>query len=296
MMEFRPLISEAEMMNASAGGICSIPLAEFEEWFTSHGDAAMQNQSGEAYASVANGIRWGLPKVIIPFVPFGWLAAEKNPADRAGMLDGVARLNVYNLDDKSRIVNPALDEAHHLRSTSQDLTTAVREKGSCDEPSCFVHPVHLTTGCGRSDCHPSNTFGLTGDIGVDHHRKVCSGLINTKKTGMMGAAGPVGGRYLRIATTRTLSQRSGAGKSGGSKVIAIRYATVCDNCSRRTCWGVCGTDNHVRFTIIHLQGIGRALVGLDPRRSDYDEVIHLLTEACGGVPPVISDRPFSASA
>jgi hypothetical protein len=296
MMEFRPLISEAEIMNASAGGMCSIPLVELSEWYSLGGDAAMQNQSGEAYASPANEIRWGLPKVEIPFVPHGWLACDENPADRAGMLDGVARLNVYNLDDKARIVNPALDEAHHLRSTSQDLTTGVREKGSCGEASCFIHPIHMTSGCGRSDCYPSNTYGVTGDIGTEHHRKVCSGLTNTKKTAILGVQFS-GTPYARlvIALTRTLGQRSGAGKSGGSKLIAIRYATTCDNCHRRTCWGVCGTDNHMRFCIVMSQK-GRTLVGLDPRRSDYDEVIHLLTEALGGVPPVISDRPFSASA
>jgi hypothetical protein len=51
----------------------------------------------------------------------------------------------------------------------------------------------------------------------------------------------------------------------------------------------------MRFTIVMSQK-GRTLVGLDPRRSDYDEVIHLLTQALGGVPPVISDSPFSATA
>ena len=242
MMGLRRLITEAEIMNASAGGITTIPLAEFEEWFTSHGDAAMLSQSGEAYASPANGIRWGLPKVIIPYVPIGWLACDENPADRAGMLDGVARLNVYNLDDKSRIVNPSVDEAHHLRSTTQDLTTAVRELGSCGDPSCWVHPVHRTTTCG--DCQPSGCYAETGDIGTAHHRKVCSGLWNTKKTAILGVqfSGTPHARLV-IVMCRTLSQRSGAGKSGGSKLIAIRYATTCD-CGRSTCWGICATDNH----------------------------------------------------
>jgi hypothetical protein len=298
MMEFKPLISEAEMKNASDGGISTIPLAEFSEWYARNGDAAMLNQSGEAYASPANRIRWGLPKVVVPFVPLGWLASDENPADRAGMLDGVARLNVYNLDDKSRIVNPSVDEAHHLRSTTQDLTTAVRELGSCGDAACWVHPIHRTTTCGC--CQPSGCYAETGDIGTAHHRKVCSGLWNTKKTAILGVqfSGTPHARLV-IALTRTLGQRSGAGKSGGSKLIAIRYATTCrteaGGCGRSTCWGVCGTDNHMRFTIVMSQK-GRTLVGLDPRRSDYDEVIHLLTQALGGVPPVISDSPFSASA
>jgi hypothetical protein len=293
MTEFKHLIKEAEtdpstgqITNASTGG--QVPLVELAIWNAER----LQTLKGESYATLAGAIRHGLKRLIIPTVG-GWVAADHNPADRAGENLGTARINTYNHDHTGGIVNPAVEAAYKNRTTTQELVTGEREMGSCLDPSCFVHPIHRTTTCGN--CQPSGTYGTTGDIGTAFHRIVNAGLTNELKTPMLGMKG---GRVV-ITQCRVLRKRAGAGKSGGSKFPAYRYGTTCPEkrggCGRGICWGSsneCGSDNQVLFTIVESQK-GRTLVGLDRRRDDFNEVVARLTEQVGGVAPVISPVPFS---
>jgi len=290
MMDIQNLIRRSEIdpkgsvTNASTGG--TVPLVELALWFAK----TLQTVTGKPFVTIYGAVRYGLRTVVLPFVGGGyWLNCDHNPADRAEMIEGTARCDTYNFDHTGQLVNPALEEAYRLRKSAVDLVTGIREIGACLSPGCFVHPVHGTTTCG---CNAgSDTYGVTGDIAPAFHQKVNAGLSVAKKTPVLGAYGPTDNRRVKIVGTRTLVKRSGAGKSGGSKTPAYRFATVCE-CGRRTCWGACGTDNHMRFTLV-MSTAGRTLVGIDPRRYDFNEVIALLTECLGGVPPVVEEYPFS---
>lgn len=275
-------------------------------WFSE----SLNTQSGEAYATITGAIRHGLPTVTLPYVG-GYIYGIPNPADRARVAKGTHRLSVYHRDHTGEVVNPALDYAYRNRLSTVALTTSLREVCGCGLEGCFIHPIEGTGGGKRimggskgrrGGCVgiPTGEFEEDGSIATGYGNKYDSGITNmvgdrTFKTAIFGM---VGGR-VGVVAWRTCSKRAGMGAKGerDPSLVQYRYATSCDLCGKKTCWG-CTPDSHLRWTTVRTDK-GRLHGALDPRgeANGYGSIatVRESLEAQEGVAAVVvSDQPFES--
>jgi hypothetical protein len=257
----------------------------------------LTNNNGEPYSSGSAAVRFGLPKVTVPFVK-GWVAGEMNPADRATVAKGTHRLSVYHKDHSGNIVNTMFEHAYKNRLTSVELTVGIREVCDCGLEGCFVHPVEQTGGGAvqlgsnnRNGDHAaihSGVFIETGDIAPLYGNKYDAGTPN----GRIGIIGLING-VPYIIGWYTARKRGGMGAKGqkNPQFLRYRYATTCE-CGLKTCFGLCVEDSHLRFIICNTMK-GRTVLALDPRGNDSMADVRAALEAQVGVESiVITNYPF----
>jgi hypothetical protein len=275
-------------------------LEAYASWFSE--DQSITTTEGKPFKTGYGFIRYGLPQVVLAEVK-GWFAGDENPADRATVAEGEHRLSVYHRDHTGQVINPAFEHAYKHRLSTVALTVGIREVCGCGIPDdgCLVHPVEQTGG-GLRNMGSNNTNGdhaaihtgrmvMVGDIATLYGNRLNAG---TQK-GKVGIVGLIGG-VPYIVGWRTASKRGGMGAKGqrDPSLIQYRHATSCDACGRRTCWGNCTPDSHLRFFIGMTQK-GRTLLALDPRGPDSIADVRAALESQAGVGAVIiSDQPFES--
>tara|TARA_Y100001938_G_scaffold65180_1_gene90603 strand:- start:36874 stop:37779 length:906 start_codon:yes stop_codon:yes gene_type:complete len=249
------------------------------------------------YTTPHTAIRFGLEKLTAPTV-FGYLLpCEYNPADRSGAQDGTWRVSVYNKSITNEIIDVTNSAADRAVSTTVKLVEGVREVCNCDDPACFIHPTYGTGGGERTigggikegNCpgFPTGIFTKIGHIAADYYNKVRAGLEKEFKVPILGLRNG----QLWVAGYRTLNKRSGNGKNP-TKPVTYRYATTCLDilCGKKTCFGLCQADSHMRFAVLPHEKKGRVMFGIDPRAEDYAEIVKIISDSPGGV---IQEEPYN---
>ena len=261
----------------------------------------LTNNDGDPYSSGSTAVRFGLAKATVPFVQ-GWVAGPMHPADRATVSDGTHRLTVYHRDHTGELVNPAFEMAYKNRLTTVTLSVGLREVCGCGLEGCFIHLVEKTGGGERvmggakgrhGGCvgYPTGLFIEDGAIATLYGNKYNTGTPN----GKVGIVGLIGGMPYIIGW-RTASKRAGMGAKGqrDPSLIQYRYATSCKVCSRKTCWGNCTPNSHLRFFVCNTMK-ARTVLALDPRGEDSIADVRAALERQEGVESVIiTDHPFES--
>ena len=261
-MEQTSDIGEAITMNADAGVLASLAL-----WFR----ASMATKEGGEYQTLWQAIKYGLKQVRFPFV-YGMTMTSDDPALRTVVADGNTRASVYNIDHTGKVVNTALETAYRERKTGTELHTGLRPQCDCGTDGCWVHRTENRGGlCGQYKDPASMNWVLDGSLAPQYHRKIDGGTFKGKVPTIIAL-----GDTLYFDDAKTLYQRSGTGRSGGFKKVAFRYATTCpDGCGKKTCFGQCQPDSHMRFTLVQ-SWHGLTMVGVDPRHHRYEDTMSLL--------------------
>lgn len=251
--------------NADASMLASLAL-----WFRSQ----MATKEGGEYKTMWSAIKYGLKQVKVPFVT-GFVDTYDNPASRTVVADGNTRASAYNLDHTGKVVNTALESAYRERKTGTELHTGLRPKCDCGIEGCWVHLSERIGGLCRQPKNPdAMEWVLDGSLAPQYHKKVNAGTYR----GRVPTITAIGNNLWFTTTTRTLYKRSGAGRSGGFKNVAFRYATTClgpQGCGKKTCFGQCRDDSHMRFTLVQ-SDYGLVMAGVDPREDGYENTMSLL--------------------
>lgn len=261
-MEQTSDIGEAITTNADAGVLASLAL-----WFR----ASMATKEGGEYKTMWQAIKYGLKQVKLPFV-YGMTSTGDDSALRTVVADGNTRASVYNIDHTGKVVNTALETAYRERKTGTELHTGLRPQCDCGADGCWVHRTEHRGGlCGESKDPASMNWVLDGSLAPQYHRKINGGTFKGKVPTIIAL-----GDTLYFDDAKTLYQRSGAGRSGGFKKAAFRYATTCpDGCGKKTCFGLCQPDSHMRFALVQ-SWHGLTMVGVDPRNHRYENTMSVL--------------------
>ena len=254
------------------------------------GEDRITKANGEPYSTLDGAIRHGLKNITVPYVHgLEFHKAEKNPADRAKVLNGTYVLSTSAVDHTGQVVDPMLEYAYKNRITTVELLTGHREVCGCGVEGCFIHPVEKTgtgsrrtgTGVRKGNCagYPTGEFVEVGSIGKDYGNKYDAGL--GKKVPIISVRW---GR-LEVVGWRTVGKRSGQGNNP-TQPVTYRYATTCPDCPRgdfKTCWGLCVENSELRFALVNT-ALGRTVVGIDQRRGPTElKDVHDALEATGGV-------------
>ena len=251
--------------NADASILASLAL-----WFRSQ----MATKEGGEYKTMWQAIKFGLKQVKVPFVR-GWVNTSSNPALRTVVADGNTRASAYNIDHTGKVTNPALESAYRQRKTGTELHTGLRPQCDCGTEGCWVHRTENRGGlCGQPKNPASMNWVLDGSLAPQYHKKVNAGTWK----GRVPTITSIGNQLWFTTTSRTLYKRSGAGRSGGFKNVAFRYATTCTGsagCGKKTCFGQCQSDSHMRFTLVD-SDYGLVMAGIDPREDGYENTVSLL--------------------
>ena len=249
--------------NAEASTLASLAL-----WFR----AKMQTKQGGEYKTMWSAIKYGLKQVKVPFVT-GWVDTNQDPASRTVVADGNTRASAYNLDHTGKVVNTALESAYRERKTGTELHTGLRPKCDCGIAGCWVHLSERIGGLCRQPKNPAAMeWVLDGSLAPQYHKKVNAGTYR----GRVPTITAIGDNLWFTTKARTVYKRSGAGRSGGFKPVAFRYATTCeDGCGKKTCFGQCLDDSHMRFTLVQ-SDYGLVMAGVDPREAGYENTMTVL--------------------
>ena len=258
-------IGEDVRTNAVASCLASMAL-----WFRSQ----MATKEGGEYKTMWSAIKYGLKQVKVPFVR-GFVDTNDNPALRTVVADGNTRASAYNLDHTGKVVNTALESAYRERKTGTELHTGLRPQCDCGTPGCWVHLAERVGGLCRLPKNPdAMNWVLDGSLAPQYHNKVQAGTYR----GKVPTITAIGDSLWFTGKGRIVYKRSGAGRSGGFKPVAFRYATTCtgsEGCGKATCFGQCRDDSHMRFTLVQSEQ-GLVMAGVDPREAGYENTMSVL--------------------
>ncbi len=263
-MEQTTHLKEEITANADASVLASLAL-----WFRSQ----MATKEGGEYKTMWQAIKFGLKQVRVPVVK-GFVDSAPNPALRTTVADGTTRASAYNIDHTGKVVNTALESAYRERKTGTELHTGLRPQCDCGRDGCWVHRTeHIGGLCGQYKNPASMNWVLDGSLAPEFHKKVNAGTWK----GRVPEITSIGNQLWFSGNAYTANKRSGAGRSGGFKNVAFRYATTCpDGCGKKTCFGLCQPDSHMRFALVESEDVGLVMGLVNPRNPRYENTMSLL--------------------